>query len=125
MCMCTAAHCSALCMQHVHGMRMWRYSVLHGRALHCMCTAAHSTGQRTVHSMHAACTVHTARCARYATRRWAEAIRAFRDAEEADPDFPETHFNLAHVLLAAERLEEAGVRGRGRGGGSVRGRGRG
>ena len=40
--------------------------------------------------------------------RWPEAIKAFREAEEADPDFPETHFNLAHVLLAAERLEEAG-----------------
>ena len=80
------------------------------------CTAP----QRTVHGMHAACTLHRTLHARCAARRWAEAIRAFRDAEEADPDFPETHFNLAHVLLAAERLEEAGVRGRGRG----RGRGR-
>jgi tetratricopeptide (TPR) repeat protein len=40
--------------------------------------------------------------------RWPEAIEAFHEAEEADPDFPETHFNQAHVLLAAERLEEAG-----------------
>ena len=56
------------------------------------------------HRMRTASALHTLRAA----CRWPEAIKAFREAEEADPDFPETHFNLAHVLLAAERLEEAG-----------------
>ena len=27
--------------------------------------------------------------------RWRESMHAFREAEEADPDFPETHYNLA------------------------------
>lgn len=40
--------------------------------------------------------------------RWPESMHAFREAEEADPDFPETHYNLAHVLLSFRQLEEAG-----------------
>ena len=39
--------------------------------------------------------------------RWRESMHAFREAEEADPDFPETHYNLAHILLSFKQLEEA------------------
>ena len=40
-------------------------------------------------------------------RKWREALLSYHEAEEADPDFPETHYNLAHVLLSYKRLEEA------------------
>jgi tetratricopeptide (TPR) repeat protein len=39
--------------------------------------------------------------------RWAEALAAYREAEEADPAFVETHQNLAHLLGLAERFDEA------------------
>lgn len=39
--------------------------------------------------------------------RWRDAVSAFREAEEADPVFPETHSNLAHVLTSLGALEEA------------------
>lgn len=40
-------------------------------------------------------------------KKWAEALTAYTEAEEADPDFPETHQNLGHVLTVLERREEA------------------
>lgn len=39
--------------------------------------------------------------------RWQDALAAYHEAEEADPDFPETHANLASVLMGAGMYEEA------------------
>ena len=82
-------------------------------ALHVHCWASATGGPEARGDAGAPCTPHAHReraphTLLRAARRWPEAIKAFREAQEADPDFPETHFNLAHVLLAAERLEEAG-----------------
>ena len=41
--------------------------------------------------------------------RWADALVAYQEAEEADPDFPETQQNLAHVYKSLKRYEEADV----------------
>jgi len=41
--------------------------------------------------------------------RWGDAVRAFREAEEADPTFPETQANLAHVFTSYGALDEAEV----------------
>ena len=30
-------------------------------------------------------------------QKWPEAVRALKEAEEADPTFPETHVNLLHI----------------------------
>ena len=38
---------------------------------------------------------------------WNEALVAYREAEEADADFPETQLNLATVLKGLDRLPEA------------------
>ena len=39
--------------------------------------------------------------------RWDEALLAYGEAEEADPDFVETHQNLAHVFGELKRYDEA------------------
>ena len=38
--------------------------------------------------------------------RWEDALAAYHDAEEADPDFPETQHNLAHVKEKQGKLDE-------------------
>eukprot|EP00966_Prymnesium_polylepis_P272022 6285117-Prymnesium_polylepis.1 len=44
--------------------------------------------------------------------RWPEAVRALREAEEADPTFPETHANLLHIYTSYGALDEAKARRR-------------
>jgi tetratricopeptide (TPR) repeat protein len=39
--------------------------------------------------------------------RWPEALSNYREALDADPDFPETQQNLAHVMEQLNRLDEA------------------
>ena len=36
--------------------------------------------------------------------KWPEALLAYREAEEADEDFPETHQNLGHVLTVRAQM---------------------
>ena len=40
-------------------------------------------------------------------QRWKDSIAAYHEAEEADPDFPETQQTLAHVFEQMNRHEEA------------------
>jgi tetratricopeptide (TPR) repeat protein len=41
------------------------------------------------------------------TGRWPDALVAYHEAQEADPDFPETYLNLGHVLGVLKRFDEA------------------
>ncbi|KAL1510929.1 hypothetical protein AB1Y20_005757 [Prymnesium parvum] len=42
-------------------------------------------------------------------KSWAEAVRTLREAEEADPTFPDTQINLLHIYTAHGALDEAKV----------------